>query len=97
MAHAVEPEDEAGMKIKQKRAMPANVIETRDLTLSAGVVAFHEVLVKQFNDLVAQARGDAEQVKPEAVGEDGPVVGPATAQLPLDDGQEKGTVRRRGH
>jgi hypothetical protein len=59
------------------------------------------VLLKQFKDLVAQARGDAEQVKPEAVGEDGPVVGPATAQLPLphpyQHADDKGKVRRRGH
>jgi hypothetical protein len=90
------------MKIKQKRAGPA--IEARGVTLSAGGVAFDEVLVKRFKDIGAQARGHAEQIKPEAFGEDGPMVGPAAAELPLphpyqhgDDGQDKGKVRRRGH
>jgi hypothetical protein len=46
---------------------------------------------------VAQTGGDAEKIKPEVLGEEDPMVGPAAAQLPLDDGQDKGTVRRRGH
>jgi hypothetical protein len=103
MAHTVEPEDEAAMKIKQKR-MPDKMTETRGVTPSAGGVAFDEVLVKKFKDIVAQARGEAEQIKPEAIGEEGPVVGPAAAEPPLphpyqhgDDVQEKRTVRRRGH
>jgi hypothetical protein len=89
------------MKIKQKRAMPAKVIEATGVTLSAGGVAFDEVLVKRIKDMVAQARADAEHIKPELFGEEGPVV---VAELPLphpyqhgDDDQDKGKVRRRGH
>jgi hypothetical protein len=87
------------MKIKQKRAMPAKVIEGRGVTFSGGGVAFDEVLVKQFKD-----RAVAEQTKPEAVGEEGPMVGPAAAEQPLPhpyqhghNGQDKVKVRRRGH
>jgi hypothetical protein len=102
MAHTVEPEDEAAMKIKQKR-MPDKMTETRGVTPSAGGVAFDEVLVKKFKEIGAQAGGDAEQIKPEAVGEEDPLVGPAADEPPLShpyqhgDGREKRTVRRRGH
>jgi hypothetical protein len=91
------------MKFNQKRATPSNVVEIRDVTLSAGGVAFDEVLVKKFKEIGAQAGGDAEQIKPEAVGEEDPVVGPAADEPPLShpyqhgDGREKRTVRRRGH
>jgi hypothetical protein len=70
-------------KSKQKRAMPGTVIDARGVTLSAGVAAFDEVLVKQFKDIVSKAPADAEQIKSKGFGEAGPVLGPAAVELPL--------------
>jgi hypothetical protein len=58
-------------KSKQKRAMPGTVIDARGVTLSAGVAAFDEVLVKQFKDIVSKAPADAEQIKSEGFGQGG--------------------------
>jgi hypothetical protein len=68
---------------KRKPTMPGTVIDARGITLSAGVAAFDEVLVMRFKDIAAKAPATAEQINPEAFGEEGPVVGPAAIELPL--------------
>jgi hypothetical protein len=67
---------------KQKPTPPGTVIDRRGVTLSAGVAAFDEALVKRFKD-IAKAPTDTEQIKSETFGEEGPVVGPAAVVLPL--------------
>jgi hypothetical protein len=68
-------------RFRQKPTMPGTVIDHRGITLSAGVAAFDEALVKRFKDF-ATAPADAEQITSDAFGEEGPVIGPATNQFP---------------
>ena len=68
---------------KQKPTMPGTVIDARGITLSAGVAAYDEVLVKRFKDIAAKATASPPQINSEAFGEEGPVVGPAAVELPL--------------
>jgi hypothetical protein len=62
---------------KQKPTPPGTVIDRRGVTLSAGVAAFDEALVQRF-----KRPTDAEQIKSEAFGEEGPVVGPDFEDFP---------------
>ena len=48
---------------RQRQTLPAMVFDARGVTLSAGVAAFDEALVKRFKDL-AKAPADAEQITP---------------------------------
>ena len=64
-------------KPKQKQSLPGTVIDSRGVTLSAGVAAFDEALVKQFRN--ANVPVSAEQIKFGAFGEEGP----ANIGLPL--------------
>jgi hypothetical protein len=66
----------------QKPTMPGTVIDARGITLSAGVAAFDEVLVERFKNIAAKAPAGPEQIISEALGEEGPVVGPAANQVP---------------
>jgi hypothetical protein len=56
------------MKRKDRKpTLPGTVIDARGITLSAGVTAFDEALVKRFRD------GDAAEAQtPQAFGEQGP-------------------------
>jgi hypothetical protein len=58
---------------RQKPAMPGTVIDARDITLSAEIAVFDEALVKRFKAIAAKAPAG-----PEAFGEEGPVLAPAT-------------------
>jgi hypothetical protein len=42
---------------KSKQTMPGTVSDHRGVTLSAGVAAFDEVLVKRFKDIVSKTSG----------------------------------------
>ena len=62
---------------KPKQSLPGTVIDSRGVTLSAGVAAFDEALVKQFRD--AKAPAGTDQITSGAFGEEGP----ADIELPL--------------
>jgi hypothetical protein len=64
----------------QKPNMPGTMIDTRGISLSAGVAAFDAVLVKRFRDAAAKAPMVAEQIQSEAFGEAGPA--PVQPRLP---------------
>ena len=66
---------------KQKPTLPGTVIDRRGVTLSAGVAAFDEALVKRFT-VIGKGSTDAEQIKSEWFGEEGPVMDPAAVALP---------------
>jgi hypothetical protein len=64
---------------RQKPTMPGTAIDRRGVTLSAGVAAFDKALVTRFKDIAAKAPAGPEQIRSEAVGEEGP----AAVELPL--------------
>jgi hypothetical protein len=74
---------------RHKQAKPGTVIDARGITLSAGVAAFDEALVKRFKE-IAKAPAEAEQIESEWFGEEGPVVGPAAVELPLAQPHQHG-------
>jgi hypothetical protein len=69
---------------KQKPTLPGTVIDRRGVTLSAGVAAFDTALVNRFN-VIGKGATDAEQIKSEWFGEEGPVVGSVAVVLPPGD------------
>jgi hypothetical protein len=64
-------------RTRQNPAMPGTVIDHRGITLSAGVAAFDEALVKD----TAKDPNDTAQSQSDACGEVGPVIGSAVVEL----------------
>jgi hypothetical protein len=62
------------MKTRQRTVRPGTVIDTRGITLSAGVALFDEVLA-------LEAANKARQIEDEALGEDGPVISSPAGEL----------------